>query len=181
MPAVGGARAAVGDWTEIVTKNPFSFDRNDIAIVAPSRPPAPPQEPPRAPKPVLFGTFGIGDNWQATLASGQAGNRKSRPMKVGETIDGWQIVEIHQNSVVVVSGAFRETVSIDSAIQGPRVSERTVGSSVQPAPQTSPSSAAVGSPAPVNNASPPLPPPPPGAAKGHWIDTAFGMKWIEDK
>ena len=35
IPAISEALARPDDWTEIPTKNLFSFDRNDIAIVAP--------------------------------------------------------------------------------------------------------------------------------------------------
>src|SRR5262245_43266725 len=56
VPAANAAAVAVSDWTDIVAKNPFSFDRNDIAIVAPKEAA---QAAPRAPKPFLFGTMGI--------------------------------------------------------------------------------------------------------------------------
>src|SRR5688572_18352070 len=90
LPAGGAAAPASADWTEIPTRNPFSFDRNDIAILAP--PPEP--EKPIGPKPVLFGTMLLGQGWTALLASGQTQNRNSRAFRVGENIDGWTIVEI---------------------------------------------------------------------------------------
>ena len=185
MPATGPAAASVGDWTEIVGKNPFSFDRNDIAIVAPPPPPpAPaPATPPAGPKPILFGTMGIGSDWQAMLASGGAGNRKSSPKKVGEKIDGWEILEIRKDSVVVVSGTAREIIPIDTGIQQ-RVVERTQISTAPPvAPPAAPTvasttQASTSTPAPAKNVVACVPD---EGGKGHILETPFGKKCIEDK
>ena len=79
LPAAGtGAGAESADWTEIPTHNPFSFDRNDIAVLAQPEPPKP-----VGPKPILFGTMMLGQGWVAMLASGQTNNRNSRPMRTG--------------------------------------------------------------------------------------------------
>ena len=47
------------DWTEISTKDAFSFDRNDVSIVAPK------QEAAAKPKPVLYGVMSVGSEWIA--------------------------------------------------------------------------------------------------------------------
>jgi hypothetical protein len=185
ITATGAAAAGVGDWTEIVSKNPFSFDRNDIAIVAPPPPPpTPAPEAPRAgPKPVLFGTFGIGQDWQAMLASGQPGNRKSRPMKIGESIDNWQILEIRKDSVVVASGALRETIPIDTGVQT-RVAERTAIATpapIQPPPAAPQPGSPTASATPPAKSVPSCVPDENPSGKGHILETPFGKKCIEDK
>ena len=62
IPAITEALARPDDWTEIPTKNLFSFDRNDIAIVAPK------DVQQAGPKPLLFGTMSIGNESVAMLA-----------------------------------------------------------------------------------------------------------------
>ncbi len=128
LPTLPAARAAAAagaaDWTEIPAHNPFSFDRNDIAVLAQPEPPKP-----VGPKPLLFGTMNLGQGWIAMLASGQANNRNSRPARVGETIDGWTVVEISDKAVVLEANANREKVTMDdiTTVQIPRSSEKTGG------------------------------------------------------
>jgi hypothetical protein len=184
LPAMHASAPAGENWTEIVAKNPFSFDRNDIAILAP--PPPPPAAAvaakPIAPKPFLFGTFGIGKTWQATLASGQQGNRKSKVMAIGESIDGWQLVEIHNGSVVVLNGAVRETLSMDATVSVSRDATRTLVEDAQPIvvqqqtpkPSTETTIAAPGPSAnPATNTRP-------GEQKCHDVETPFGRRCIID-
>src|SRR5688572_33395652 len=93
LPARGAAAdPGTGDWTEIPSRNPFSFDRTDIAILAPVAA-APVQV---GPKPVLFGIMSLGPERIATLAPPQSASRGSIPTKVGETVAGWKVVEILQ-------------------------------------------------------------------------------------
>jgi hypothetical protein len=132
LAAPTAAAASAGDWTDIVTKNIFSFDRNDIDIVPPkpvetaaSLAAAQAAAAPPVQKPILYGTISIGNLQQASLASGKAPNLASHAMKVGETIDGWQLVEIRSNSVVVTAGAVRETILTNNAPAVQRSSERT--------------------------------------------------------
>src|SRR5262245_38388716 len=85
----GLAAATPQDWTEISVKNPFSFDRNDIAIVAPA------QAAVATPKPVLFGIMAVGAEKIAMLSPARSG-RASRPLKIGESVDdNWKVVEIN--------------------------------------------------------------------------------------
>jgi hypothetical protein len=142
------AGSAAADWTDIPAHNPFSFDRNDIAILKPPEPPKP-----VGPKPILFGTMGLGQGWIAMLASGQPNNRNSRPMHVGETLDGWTVVEITDKAVVVEANARRETVVMnDPTAQVPRDYTRTLASAAPPVQSVSPapssSAAPVSRPAP---------------------------------
>jgi hypothetical protein len=47
------------------------------------------------------------------MAPGQNGNRNSRPFKVGETADGWTIVQFDDNSVVVEANGNRATIVVN--------------------------------------------------------------------
>jgi hypothetical protein len=130
LPQVNRLPGKPEDWTEISVKDPFSFDRNDVAIVAPK------QALPTQPKPVLYGTMSIGNEWIAMLAPAQGTNRAS-PVKIGQSInDYWQLVEIHENSVVVATeNGVRQTVVLnDPAAQVPRTYERTLSGSAAPPP-----------------------------------------------
>src|SRR5207302_5234563 len=105
VPGASVTAVAPQDWTEISVKDPFSFDRNDVSYVAPK------QTLPTQPKPVLFGTMSIGNEWIAMLAPAQSGTRTSRPVKVGESVDDWQVVEIRDKSVLVTGPTgLRETL-----------------------------------------------------------------------
>src|SRR5438045_3727418 len=89
---------APANWTDIPSHNPFSFDRTDIAILEPKAPPAPKIQV--GPKPVLFGIMSLGKEIMAMIAPGKPGSRDYKPMRVGETIDGWTIVSISDKSLV---------------------------------------------------------------------------------
>jgi hypothetical protein len=150
LPKTAGSPAAPAsapiDWTEIPTRNPFSFDRTDIAVVEAAPPPKP-----SGPKPILFGTMTLGSNQMAMVAPSQpAGNRNYRPMKVGETIDGWTITKIMDKSIVISSNSVEETVLMnDPTAQVQRDSARTsapVPASVISVGQSAPPPATASSP-----------------------------------
>jgi hypothetical protein len=169
------------DWSEIPSRNPFSFDRTDIAIVAPVEPPKP-----TGPKPVLFGTMSLGGGPIAMLATGQPGNRNAKPMKIGEMIDGWTIVEIDTKSVVIESNGSRETVIMnDPTAQIPRDSTRTLASSPGPSVvQASPAAPAPLITPPANNTTS-VPPTvtstaAPGQKRTRIMLTPFGPKVVEE-
>jgi len=152
--AIPNAQASQ-DWTEIPSRNPFSFDRTDIAILEPKvvAPPAP-----TGPKPFLFGTVAIGKESMAMVAPGQpAGNRNYKSMKVGDVIDGWKILEIADKSIVIEANSARETIIMnDPSALVQRDHTRTLVSAaapnvtavtpaaVAPPPSTAPSQPAAG-------------------------------------
>src|SRR5262245_6685900 len=82
------------DWTEIPSKDPFSFDRNDVDIVV-----AEAALKPTGPKPFLAGTMIIGKDRWALVAP--AGGKNTAPAKVGEAVGDWTIVEILEKSIQV--------------------------------------------------------------------------------
>jgi hypothetical protein len=127
LPVASVIATGSEDWTDIGVRNPFSFDRNDIAIVAPK------QAAPAQPKPVLFGTMALGNERIAMLGPGQTGSQASRPVKVGESIGTWQVVEIQEKAVIVVANGVRETVILnDPSAQVPRSMVRTISGSAPP-------------------------------------------------
>lgn len=168
------------NWTEIPARNPFSFDRNDIDVVAPVEAVA--VAVPTGPKPVLFGIMFLDNQRLALLSPGQPGNRSFRPMKAGESIDGWKVLSIAEKSTVVESNGVQQTLILnDPTAQLPRESVRTapvgsavttsVGSQQSVAPPVASSST---NPA-VSNA-PALPP----GTKTRTVQTPFGTRTFID-
>ncbi len=130
LPA-NGDEPGVQVWTGIADQNPFSFDRTDISIEVAEAP------VPAGPLPILFGTVSFGTAPMAMLATGDPGNRDYRPMRVGDVIDGWELVEIQAKSVLVESGGVRETVIMnDPTAQMSRDRSRTIARNGPP-PQVS--------------------------------------------
>jgi hypothetical protein len=173
-PAPPTLAVSAEDWTDIATRNPFSFDRTDVAIMNP-RPTLPTQ-----PRPVLLGTIFIGSDRMAMLAPGQSGSRGSGPYKVGASIDNWQVVEIRDKSAVVINASgVRETLVInDPRDRLVRSTERTgTGAPAQavnvltsPTPAQAPSTTTAAPPP----SGPAAQPSSTGQPTGDFLDTPFG-------
>lgn len=134
-PAItaGGTSATTtsADWTEIPSRDPFSFDRTDVDIVIAVPVEAPPPKP-LGPKPILYGTFILGNEKTALVATG-AGGKGSKPMKVGDVIDGWTILNIASGSMQIESNGTRQTViTNDPTNAPPREIARTVATAPAP-------------------------------------------------
>jgi len=116
LPTVASTAAPTSatraDWTEIPSRNPFSFDRTDIAILEPKAPPP----VPTGPKPILFGTISLGKDRLAMVGPGKPGNRNYQSMKTGEVIDGWTVVEISDKSIVIEANSVRESVIMNDPL-----------------------------------------------------------------
>ncbi len=116
--------APIEDWILIAEQNLFSFDRNDLAIQTAEVLVA------AGPRPFLFGTVSLGAEPLAMLGTGNGGDRAYQPMKVGEVIDGWELVEIFDKSVQVRSEGVEVTVIMnDPTADAPRVANRTIARS----------------------------------------------------
>ena len=174
LPGAPTIAAKPEDWTDISVKNPFSFDRNDVAIVAPV------QAAPARPNPVLFGVMSIGSERIAMLAPGQSGSRASRPVKVGESLDTWQIVEIQEKAVIIAAAnGTRQTIIMnDPTAQPPRSYERTgTGAPAAPVNIVTATPAAPTAPAASTSPAPTPPaaqPPTTGQPTGEMLITPFG-------
>jgi hypothetical protein len=165
------------EWNEIAIRNPFSFDRNDITLV--TTPAEAPQ--PKRPKPILLGTMMIGRDRLAMLASAENSSRISRPVRIGESVDGWTLVEIQEKSAIVRWDESNETLIMDDpTAQLPRDYSKT-GGTANPAPL-------VTMPAPANTSSsgqtlpvaPGQQPTPNGGRKQIVVQTPFGPKIMDD-
>jgi hypothetical protein len=112
---------SIDEWSDVAVYNPFSFDRSDASASRPE------SEAPRGPVPVLYGTLAIGSDKTAVFVSAAAPDRRAyRPTKIGQTIDGWTLVEVDNKSVVVEMNTVRQTIVMnDPATRGRRQSGRT--------------------------------------------------------
>jgi len=179
IPVVNAASPRADDWTEIPAKNVFSFDRNDVPVVT-AKETTPQQQ--LGPKPLLYGTMSIGSESVAMLSPGQG--RASRPVKIGESIENWQLVDIQKDSVIMTANGARTTIAMNDTPQQ-RDHTRTGGTVASPA-QSSPvqinQPSQTQSPTSTSSVSSTLPKEPPAGEnpKGHWIYTPFGPKWVPD-
>jgi hypothetical protein len=169
--------ASPKEWTEIASRNPFSFDRNDVPVVAV----APAVEQPKRPKPVLFGTMMLGKERIALMSP--SGNRVSVPLKVGETLDEWTIVDIQDKSVTVKWQDVKESVIMnDPTAQVAREYSKTGATTTNQSNITAVAPFA-SAPAPAPSVQSPAnatPPPSPSGRKQIVIQTPFGPKIMDD-
>lgn len=167
---------APANWTDIPTHNPFSFDRTDIAILEPKAPPPPPAPAVKlGPKPVLYGTMSLGADVMAMVGTAKPGNQK--PMKVGEVIDGWQIVSIAGKSMVIKGNDIQQTVIMnDPTVDIPRDHSRTLDLP----PAAAPTLVSVGASTAAPAAAPAAGQPQPGQRRKVQQITPFGIREIEE-
>ena len=115
------------------------------------------------------------------VAAGKPGNRDYRPMKVGEVIDGWKIVEIQDKSILIEGYAAKESIIMnDPSAQVSREYTRTAAppaaSSAIPAVMPG-----VTQPGPAASASTAQPATPAPSKPGRRvIRTPFGLVEVED-
>jgi hypothetical protein len=174
--AESGNTGTPEDWTAIPSHNPFSFDRNDIAILEPAAPPKPPGV-----KPILFGTISLGKEPLAMVASGQPpGNRNYRPLRIGDVIDGWTITKILDKSITIKADQIEDSVLMnDPSAQVARETTRTaaaapvVSTSQPPAPSVLTVPSALTAPPPPQSSAPPR------GRRRILQQTPFGVREVE--
>jgi hypothetical protein len=177
MPRLASMPAAAAtlpeEWSDISSRNPFSFDRTDTSILEPVAPPKPP-----AAKPILFGTMSLGAEPLAMVASGQTpGNRSYKPMKVGEVIDGWTIRQILDKSIVVEANQIEESVLMnDPSAQIQREYTRTGPAATPPVATNQPQPPAA---SPLTLPPPAQSSPTPPRRRRILQQTPFGVREIE--
>jgi hypothetical protein len=167
-------------WTDIASRSPFSFDRNDINLEVTEAA----AQPVSGPKPVLLGTLLLGNERLALM--GKPGSRSSSPVKIGQTFEGWQVVEIQDSSVVVTANGAKESIAVGRAAID-RSSEKTssapapaANSATAPPATATPSQPAAASQGPRIGTGPNSLPPavvPPGT---HVEASPFGYKIVQD-
>jgi hypothetical protein len=178
-PVQAAATPARQEWADIASRNPFSFDRNDVTLVITQ----PAAQQPKRPKPILLGTMMLGKDWIAMLSPGDSAGRASQSVRTGESFDGWTLLEIHDKSVLMQSDNIKESVILnDPTAPIARIGEKTAAPQASPAPANV-SAAPTPEPPPQTRAvvagPNPLPPGPNGR-KQILVVTPFGNKIMDD-
>jgi len=106
--------------TEIVAKNLFSADRNNLA-------PQDEKKQPPPPLPVVFGTINLGGSFEALMAErGGAARPGFRRVKKGEQLGGYTIVAIRDDKVEIEFQGQKTTLDVyQSANSVPRTEARS--------------------------------------------------------
>lgn len=100
--------AAAPDYTVIARLNPFSADRNDV-IEQPAA-----QATPLGPPPLIYGSIVLGEQRFALMGTEQS----PKPERVleGQTFEGYRLVKILPESVVLESPAGRDEIMLYNAL-----------------------------------------------------------------
>jgi len=130
---------SASSFAAIVDHHLFHLDRNNDLSGEPS------DEPPEAfrPLPVLMGTMGVSGEDYALMVPGGPGNSGGlyRRLKVGEELDGYTLVRIGMDRVVMKTGAREVEVGMDDRSRKPGKTARTA----RPAENTRSQTTGVGS------------------------------------
>ncbi len=159
---------ARSDWNLVSVLNPFSADRNDIAVLGP----APASEEvdtsePVTGAPALIGTLLLGDERVALMNS--PGSPAYMSLRVGERIGGWQLVEIDRKRVVIEATGRR----LDVVMNDPTMSVSGARTRAPAAPAAVVASQP-STPAPAPGVTAPQAAPQPAPAGECVIQTPFG-------
>ncbi len=104
--------AAASSFAAIVDHHLFNLDRSNELPQAP--PPVSPPATPPGPLPLLMGTVGISEEAYALMVSGNSrGSRLYERLKVGEALDGYTLVSVGMDQVVMKAGAAEVKVGIN--------------------------------------------------------------------
>ncbi len=117
------SQASASAFAAIVDYHLFNPDRNNHLPQELS------DEPPQAlrPRPVLMGTMGISGEDYALMVPGGPGNSGGlyRRLKVGEALDGYTLVRIGMDRVVMKIGSREVEVGMDDRTRKPKRTART--------------------------------------------------------
>ena len=170
------------DYTVIARQNPFHADRNDVIT-------EPAQAKVVGPPPLVYGSLIFGSTRSVLL--GREQSPKPEQVAEGNTFDGYRVVRVLPQSVVLESGAGQEEIMFYNAMERLRRQAAKTSASAKPASQppgavpdsgANPQSAAVAN---VGAANPALSPAgrtaSPAPAGKEWVDTPFGPMAFEKK
>lgn len=122
--------AAIPDYSAVVRQNPFHADRNDTIEqpVALSKPLGPP--------PLIYGSFILGDTRFALMSTEQA--QKPERVLEGGTFEGYRLVKVLPESVILESAAGRDEIMLYNALMRlhRQQAKTTTSASARPATQT---------------------------------------------
>ena len=126
--------ASASGFTAIVDHHLFNPDRSNHL---PRELTAEPEEVLR-PLPVLMGTMGIGGEEVALMVPGGSGSSGSlyRRLKVGEALDGYTLLRIEMDRVVMKTGAREVKIGMNDRSRRPRKTARTAGPAQTARPRT---------------------------------------------
>ena len=126
--------ASASSFAAIVDHHLFNPDRNN------DLPEGLADEPPEAlgPLPVLMGTMGLSGEDYALMVPGSPGSSGSlyRRLKVGEELDGYTLVRIEMDRVVMKTGDREVAVGMDDRSRKPKRKARTARPVESGGPQT---------------------------------------------
>mgnify|MGYP001189329642 CR=1 FL=1 len=97
-------------FAPIVDHHLFNLDRNNRI---PQESKAPPEQVVLGPIPILMGTVGISDSAYALMIPSKGSNGLYRRIKVGEALDGYTLVSIEMDRVVMKAGGTEVKVGIN--------------------------------------------------------------------
>jgi len=181
------APSAMPDYTAVARQNPFQADRNDII------PDAAAQAKPVGPPPLFYGSIIMGDTRFALMATEQS--PKPERVSEGSTFDGYQLVKVLPESIILESAAGRDEVMLYNALMRlHRLQSKTTSvatstasrssSTVSSAPSSTPVQAAASGAESVNSAATPTSSTTPAMAVPagkQVIDTPFGPITVDKK
>jgi len=102
-----GATPAPAGYTDVVTQNLFSSDRNN------EQPASKAQKKPPPPVPVVIGTVSLASGLVALMADReQAARGTFRRVKVGDEIGGYRVVQIAEHKVVIEFEGQKTTIDV---------------------------------------------------------------------
>ena len=182
------APSAMPDYTAVARQNPFQADRNDII------PDAAAQAKPVGPPPLFYGSIIMGDTRFALMATEQS--PKPERVSEGSTFDGYQLVKVLPESIILESAAGRDEVMLYNALMRlHRLQSKTTSTPISTAsrssttvpvsaPSSSPVQTAVSGTEPGNSAATPNSSPAPAMAAPagkQIVDTPFGPVAVDRK
>jgi hypothetical protein len=106
----------VPNYAAVVDNHLFNVERNNVIPVDPPAPPPPPKV--AGPKPVLMGTVELGgEQYALMLSSNRNANRQYRQVKVGESLDGYTLMKILDQKVLMIADGAEVEVRLNEPSQ----------------------------------------------------------------
>jgi len=173
------------DYTAIAQHNPFHADRNDVITV-------PVQANAAGPVPLVYGSLIIGSSRSALL--GREQSPKAESVAEGATFDGYRVVRVLPESVVLDTGAGQHEIMFYNAMERLRRQAGKTTASAKPAssaPATAPGTGANPPTVAVTSVQPAGPDTsraaqvatsqPAAPAGKEWVSTPFGPMLFDKK
>lgn len=180
------APSATPDYTAVVRQNPFQADRNDII------PEVAAQAKPMGPPPLFYGSIIMGDTRFALMGTEQS--PKPERVSEGSPFDGYQLVKVLPESIILESAAGRDEIMLYNALmrlhrqQSKTTSTASHSSTTSPvassAPGTTPLQTAAAVAEPVNSSAAPTSSIAPAVAVPagkQIVNTPFGPVTVDKK